>query len=210
MKILIIGAGGHGQVVADILLQMSENEPELNPLGYIDDDPAIQNLQYLGLKVLGKITDLKHIEHNAVIIGIGENEIRRQTAQQLGQSGERFFTAVHPAAVIAHGVKIGPGSVICAGAVINTGSNIGTHVILNTCCSVDHHNEIESFVHVAPGAHLGGNVLVGEGALVGLGSAVLPQKSIGRWAIIGAGAVVIDNVKASARAVGNPARILEK
>ncbi len=210
MKILIVGAGGHGQVVADILLHMHESHPEIIPTGYVDDDPAIQNLTYLGLEVLGYVSDIPKIEHDAVIIGIGENDIRRRAAQKLLETGARFFTAVHPSAVIAHAVQIGPGSVVCAGVVVNTGSRIGAHTILNTCCSVDHHNEIENYVHIAPGAHLGGNVMVGEGAMVGLGSSVLPQKSIGRWAVVGAGAVVIENVKAAGRAVGNPARLLEK
>ena len=85
---------------------------------------------------------------------------------------------------------------ICAGVVVNTGSVIGTHVILNTGCTVDHHNSIGSCAHVAPGTHMGGEVVIEEGALVGIGAIVAPRTTIGAWAIVGAGAVVTKPVPA--------------
>ena len=83
---------------------------------------------------------------------------------------------------------------ICANVVINPGAVIGDNVILNTGCTVDHHNHIGSFAHIAPGVHLGGDVYIGEGTLVGIGAAVMPQRTVGAWSRIGAGAVVVENI----------------
>ncbi len=209
-RILVIGAGGHGQVVADILLKQNHAGEKINIAAFLDKDPRLTGKRFFGIAVAGDEDQLAAIPHDALVPGIGNNRIRQQACIRLRQKGESFYTAVHPRAVIGLEVEIGAGCVICANAVINTGSRIGEQVILNTACSVDHHNRIGDFVHIAPGAHLGGDVTVGEGTLVGLGASVLPQIHIGKWAVIGAGAVVVNNIPDFAVAVGNPARIIKK
>ena len=104
-----------------------------------------------------------HCPFDALVVGIGSNPARQAIAHRWQERGGTFVTLVHPAAVVAQDVMIGPGTVLCAGAIVNTGSRIGSHVILNTACSVDHHNLSVTYVHVAPGAHLGGDVQVAEG-----------------------------------------------
>ena len=208
MRIVILGAGGHAQVVADILLQMQRSGSAAHPIGYLDDDPDLLGKTPLGLPVLGKIAELAQIEHDAVVVGIGNNRIRHRLYADLLARGETFALACHPDAVIAFNVSIGLGSVVCAGVVVNTGSRIGVNAILNTGCTVDHHNHIGDHVHIAPSAHLGGDVKVGEGSLIGIGATVLPQREVGDWSLIGAGAVVIESLPNAVVAVGTPARII--
>jgi acetyltransferase-like isoleucine patch superfamily enzyme len=97
---------------------------------------------------------------------------------------------------------------VCAGAIVGPASRIGVDVILNTACSVDHHNQIADHVHIGPGAHLGGEVQVAEGALVGMGATVLPRCRVGAWSTVAAGAVVTEDVPDGATVVGVPARLL--
>jgi acetyltransferase-like isoleucine patch superfamily enzyme len=99
---------------------------------------------------------------------------------------------------------------ICAGVVVNTGSVIGSHVILNTSCTVDHHNSVGSCAHIAPGTHTGGDTVIEEGGLVGIGAIVAPRTSVGAWATVGAGAVVTKPVPPGVTVVGVPARPLQK
>lgn len=207
---MILGAGGHGQVVADILQQMRELGSDVVPLGYLDDNSHLHGQNVLGLPVLGKIDNLYSFDYDAVVIGIGTNQIRQNLFAHLEASNKTFVVARHPGAIIAPSASLGHGSVICAGAVVNPGSAVGANVILNTGCTVDHHNRIGNHAHIAPGVHLGGDVQIGTGTLVGIGSTVIPQRTIGRWSVIGAGSVVTKNIPDYTLATGLPARVIRK
>jgi len=210
MRVLVLGAGGHAEVIADILLQMQSAGAELQLTGYLDDEPDLVGRRIQGLSVLGPLTRLPEVAHDAVIVAIGDNRTRFRVFSVLEQQGERFVAACHPSAVVAPGVQIGPGTAICAGVVVNPGSVIGSNAILNTGCTVDHHCRIEDHAHIAPGVHLGGAVSVGQGTLVGIGANVMPSCSIGAWTVVGGGAFVRSDLPDGVVAVGLPAQILGK
>jgi sugar O-acyltransferase (sialic acid O-acetyltransferase NeuD family) len=201
MRVVILGAGGHAQVVADILWRMRDAGADVMPVAYLDDNAALHGHTFLDVPVMGAVSQLVRIEHEAVVVAIGNGRTRQQLFAWLQQQGEQFVIARHPTAVIAPDVEIGSGTMICANVVINTGAIIGQNVILNTACTIDHHNQIGDHAHIAPGAHLGGDVWVGEGAMVGIGSVVLPQRRIGRWATVGGGAVIVRDVEEGETAV---------
>ena len=211
MRVLIVGAGGHGQVVADILLaRVRSGCPDGHPVGFLDDDPALLAHTFLGLPVLGSVAQASSIPHDAVVVAIGDNPTRQRISLRLEAQGERFATAIHPAAVVGSDVEIGAGTMVSAGAVVNPGARIGRGVILNTACSVDHHNFVGDYAHIAPGAHLGGDVRIEEGALIGLGAGVLPGRQVGAWATVGAGATVTRNVPDRTTVAGVPARTMTR
>jgi sugar O-acyltransferase (sialic acid O-acetyltransferase NeuD family) len=209
-RVLIIGVGGHGQVVADILWRMREAESALAPIGFLDDRQDLVGRTFLGIPVLGAIAAHRQIAHDAIIVAIGINEIRRKISQMLQKTGEAFALAQHPKAVVAPDVQLGDGGMVCAGVVVNTGTTVGEAVILNTGCTVDHHNVIGSYAHIAPGVHLGGEVEIGEGSLIGIGATVMPGKRIGSWSIVGAGALVHQDVPERSLVVGVPGRVVKK
>lgn len=204
--IIILGAGGHAKVVADILLVRG-----VHVVGYLDDNRAVWGQMPLGLPILGSIADSIHYPETLLMIGIGSNAVRYRVSQQAANSATtlHWTTAIHLAACVASSVTVGDGTVICAGAVINPSAVIGAHVIVNTCASVDHDCVIEDFVHIAPGAHLGGGVRVGQGVLIGMGAIILPYRTIGMGAIIAAGSVVTKDVAPNTTIVGTPGRVIE-
>jgi len=208
MRVVILGAGGHAQVVADLLLAMRAAGDDLRPVGYLDDDPDRLGAELVGLPVLGALADLPSVPHDALVVAIGDNRTRCRVFDALAARGERFAVARHPRAVLAAGVRVEPGAVICAGVVVNTGAVIGANAILNTGCTVDHHGRIGPHAHVAPGVHLAGAVTVGEGAFLGIGACAIPGRAIGDWAVVGAGAAVVCDVPPGATVVGVPARII--
>jgi sugar O-acyltransferase (sialic acid O-acetyltransferase NeuD family) len=210
MKIIIIGAGGHGQVVADILLRMKEHNAAIDPIGYLDDDIGLRERCFLNVPVLGSVDQLSAVPHDSVIVALGDNQIREMLFSELLSRGEHMLIARHPMAVIAPDVHIGAGTMICAGVVVNPAANIGCNVILNTGSTIDHHNDIGDHVHIAPGAHLGGEVRIGAGSLVGIGSTVMPGRYVGAHCIVGAGALVQRDLPDGSTAIGVPARIVNK
>ena len=198
-NIYLIGASGHGKVIAEIL---EHNGATIS--GVFDDDPARQQL--LDYPVLGPFDASRYKGDSKVIISIGNNRIRRKKARELNAA---FGTAIHPTAHISGRSHIGEGSVVMAGVVINVGTVIGKHNILNTNCSVDHDCVLGDFVHIAPNAALAGNVRIGEGTHIGIGAAVIQGLIIGKWVTVGAGTVVITDVPDHAVIVGNPGRIIK-
>jgi sugar O-acyltransferase (sialic acid O-acetyltransferase NeuD family) len=210
IRVVILGAGGHAQVVADSLRQMQAAGNAVMPIGYLDDNPQFAGRSLLGLPVLGRLDDLQRIDHDAVIVGIGDNQTRADIMAALVSRGVEFAIARHPSAIIAPDVPLGPGSMVCAGVIVNPGSVIGANVILNTGCTIDHHNRIGDHAHVAPGVHLGGDVQIGAGAFIGIGATVIPQRSVGNWSVIGAGSVVTKDIPDWVVAVGMPARLIRR
>ena len=205
-NVIVIGAGGHGRVAADALLAMQRAGEPVAAAGFVDADPALRDARVLGLPVLGTDEELASIAHDAVILAVGDNVVRRALFERLASRGERFVTVCHPAAVVSPHAHVGEGTLIAARAVVNADAVVGRNVILNTGCVIEHDDVVGDHAHIAPGAVLGGNVLVGEGALVGIGATVMPGRSVGAWATVGAGACVTKPVPDEAVAFGVPAR----
>lgn len=203
MRILIVGAGGHGQVIADALLVSQTAQV---PMGFLDDNPLLWRKEVLGLPVYGGVDQISILKFDALIVGIGDNGVRQRFYNTLRKQGLNFATVLHPQSVIGAGVSLGLGSFVAAQAVVGVGSKIGQNVILNTGCTVDHHAVIGDHVHIAPGARLGGEVVVEEKAFIGMGAVVLPQRHLGSSCVIGASSAVLKDVEVGMTVVGIPAR----
>ncbi|MHA1347925.1 MAG: acetyltransferase [Candidatus Heimdallarchaeaceae archaeon] len=201
-RIFIIGAGGHGQEVADYMLSAG-----IEPEGFFDDNPDLMGKSFLGIPVIGKIMDAKKID-GKFIIAIGYNEARLKIVNNLQIPREKYFTFIHPTAIIGRKTKIGEGSTIMARSIVNVDASVGKHTIINPNAVVGHHDVIGDFVFIV-GSHLGGYVKIEEGAFLGIGVSVIPSIKIGKWSVIGAGSVVIDDVPDYAVVVGNPGRIIK-
>ena len=195
-RTIIVGAGGHGQVVADMLLRTGPR-----PDGFYDAAAGEIGPRVLDLLVFD---ELPADAHN-VIVAIGDNAQRMKLFKSLAIPRRNIIRAIHPSAIVGYDVTYGAGCVFCAGVIVGIGSRIGVDVILNTGCSIDHHCTIGDHAHIAPGAHLAGNVTVGEGTLVGIGAAVLPGVTLGAWCTVGAGAVVLADIPDGITVVGVPA-----
>lgn len=195
-KLAIIGASGHGKVVADIARKNGYKE-----IVFLDDDESIHECG--GCPVIGKSSEAGTIDAD-IIVGIGNAGIRKRIQESVPE--EKLVTLIHPDAVIAEDVAIGVGAVVMAGAVINPGVRIGKGCIINTCSSVDHDCVVGDYVHIAVGSHLCGTVSVGSGTWIGAGATVSNNISICPDCMIGAGAVIVKNIDSAGTYMGVPAR----
>lgn len=192
-EVIIIGASGHGRVIADIVRASGDIL-----LGFLDDDPA--------KKTLGPVSD--HVKYPGAefVVGIGNAAAR----ERISSIPVKWYTAVHPAAVVSLSASIGEGSVVMPCAVINADAVIGRHCIVNSGAIVEHDDRIEDYAHISVGAKLGGTVSVGRKTWVGIGAAVKNNVSICADCVIGAGAVVIHPIEEKGTYIGVPAERMRK
>ena len=193
-RLVIIGASGHGKVIADIAVKCGYKD-----IVFLDDNENVK--ECAGFPVIGKVADAINIEDDK-IVAIGNAEIRQKIQNQLST----LVTLIHPNAVVSRRVEIGEGTVIMAGAVINSDVVIGKGCIINTGASVDHDCKLRDFDHVSVGAHVAGTVSIGSKTWIGAGATVSNNVSICDHCMIGAGAVVVNDVVNSGTYVGVPVR----
>ena len=196
-KLVIIGASGHGKVIADIELMCGYAD-----ILFLDDNPAVS--QCAGFPVVGTSSMAGKLGGRCdYVVAIG-NPMARERIQE--SIDGKLVTLVHPNATIGRCVEIGEGTVVMAGAVVNSDTVIGKGVIVNTCASVDHDCRIANYVHVSVGAHVAGTVDIHERTWLGIGSCVTNNVSICSDCMVGAGAVVVRDIDVSGTYVGIPAR----
>ena len=208
MKIVIIGAGGHGKVVLDIFGANRHFEV----VGFLDADPGTHRKIIDGVTVLGDLSlipKLPEMHVHAAIVAIGDNYTRKKYVEKLQKAGIELLCAIHPSAQIAPNVSIGKNVVIAAGTILCTNVTVHDSVILNTGSLVDYNCCIHNCAHVGPGVKVAACVNIEESALIGIGASIVPNVTVGESAIVGAGAVVLQDVSAFSTVVGVPARIVK-
>jgi sugar O-acyltransferase (sialic acid O-acetyltransferase NeuD family) len=206
-KLLVMGASGHGKVVADAALAAC-----FDVIAFADDDPAKRGDRLLGIEVraigLEEAIGLCRETEAVPVVAIGSNAARMRVFLSLRGAGLQPATIVHPAATVASSASLGAGTVVFAGVVVNPDTTVGENVILNTGATIDHDNHIGFHAHISPGAHLGGTVTVGEGTHVGIGSTIKNNVAVGAWSVIGAGSTVVRDIPDGVVAYGVPARVV--
>jgi len=205
-RIFVYGAGGHGKVVADILISKDESEFA----GFVDDREELWGMKVIGFPVHGDRMWLQQESLHfpiAIALGVGANQSRQLLAENCAKWYIEVLTLVHPAATVSSAARLGEGTVVMAGAVINPHARVGAGVIVNTGAVVEHDVEIGDYAHVAPKAAMGGASRLGAFSHLGLGAVVLQCAHIGSHTIVGAGAVVVKNLPDQVVAFGVPAQI---
>lgn len=199
-KLVIIGAGGHAKVVADIA-----QKNNLDILGFLDDN-ATEDV--LGCPIIGKVSDCVNFDSDVMfIIAIGNNEVREKITSNYNVN---YTSLIHPSAQIAIDVNIGVGTVIMANAVVNPSAKIGKACIINSNSVVEHDCEIGDYSHISPAVVLCGTVKIGDKVHIGANSVVKNNITICDDVTVGIGAAVTKDIAEKGIYVGVPARKLIK
>ena len=182
MKLTIVGASGHGKVVAEIARLNGYNE-----IVFYDDNPT---LRACGCWPVVGTTDQLTTEDSELFIAIGNANVRERFMERF--SDVQMPVLIHPSAVVAPQVPIGRGSVVMPGAVINPGSVLG------------------DYVHVAVGAHLCGTIEVGVRTWIGAGAIVSNNHRVCKDVMLAAGALVVADIDEPGVYIGSPAKLYRK
>lgn len=147
-KLIIIGAGQHAQVVAEIAEELG-----YKIIGFLDDNIA-ENTVISGYKVIGK-NEYCLQKKAEFVIAIGNNGVRKEISEKY--SSLKYATLIHPSAVVSKHSEVGEGTVVCANAVINTLCKIGGHSIINTSAVIEHGAVIGKYSHIGPTVYITAN-----------------------------------------------------
>jgi acetyltransferase-like isoleucine patch superfamily enzyme len=192
----------------------------------------VERLVELGLLVLGDGVTLepgvelchptRSGERRPVRLGDG-CWIRSGTVLYSGvQMGAHCQTGHH--VMVRENATIGHHSILGTDSVCEFGTRIGNYVLVETHAYVTANMLVEDYVFIGPGVvttndrrmlwrREGANAyLVGPtlrwGCRIGGGTVLLPGVEVGRRAVVGAGAVVVQSVPERALVVGNPSRVI--
>lgn len=203
-SLIILGASGHGKVVADTARLTGWSD-----IVFVDDawPDCTQNGPWAVVGDSGTLARRRE-EGAAVFVAIGNNTTRERAYRSNDLSDSPVL--VHPSAIVSPHSRLGAGTLMAAGTILNIASETGEGVILNTGCTIDHDCLIGDFAHISPGAHLAGNVTVGNRSWIGIGSSVRQGITIGADVTVGAGAAVVSDIADGLTVVGVPARILTR
>lgn len=201
-KLLIIGGGGHGKVVADAALLSGWDEVVFADARY-PEQTQVRNWPVISTE---SALDKPMADIDGVVVAIGHNRTRIAIQQRLAKLGWPIVTIIHPRATVSPFAQIGAGSVLFAGAVVNVDAEVGAAAIINTGAVVEHDCVLGVGVHVSPNAALAGGVTVGDCTWIGMCACVRQLVKVGSDVVVGAGAVVVADVGDGATVVGIPAQ----
>jgi len=210
-RIVIIGAGGHGREVAEILRCQARHGTTLQLLGFVDEDRKIHHQVIDDLPVLGDWAWFEQIDKSevAVICASGFSTTRKKMAVRATAMGLSFANAIFPLAYVSSHASIGEGIVIYQNATVCRGSSIGNHALVNVGAVISHDTQLGDYATLNPAVSLAGTVSIGEGCYLGIGCNVTQGIKIGPWTTVGAGAAVVRDLPANVTAVGVPARVIK-
>lgn len=206
-RIVIIGAGGQAKIYTEIIELLG-----LNLLGYVSCEASGTFIN--GYEVLCDIESFvnkeNHIDADSVIVSIGDNIIRSQIYEKIAPLKINNINLIHPSAVISRNIELGEGNYIGAGSVVDPFTKIGNWVTIGTNASIGHDCLIGNGVNIAPGVNIAGKVHFADRSVASIGSTVIEKVYIGRNSIIGAGALVLEDVPDDSVVFGIPAKVIKK
>lgn len=205
---MIIGAGGLGRETAWLVERVNRINPTWNMLGFVDDNDRIWNCEINGYRVIGDYKKIMDYPKAYVVCAVAASRTRESIIKKVTEllPEVKFATLIDPSVVMSDLAVIGEGSIICAHTIISVNAAIGKHVIIDWNSTVGHDAVIEDYAMLYPSVNVSGATHIEAGAELGTGMQIIQGKKIGRYTVVGAGAVVVRDLPQNCTAVGNPAK----
>ncbi len=208
MKCIIIGAGGHGRIILEIL-----RLNDIEVAGFIDDSKELYDTAIDGVKVLGNFEKVDGLIKKGVekgIVAVADGRVRRMLVERSAEKGLTLIGAKHPQCYVSDNARISETAQLCVNCVVNPHAVIGDYTIINSNAVVEHNSNIGKYCHISPSATVLGFATVGDFSQVGAGATVLENRIVGENVFVGAGAVITKDTENNKVYVGIPAKPAEK
>jgi len=209
IRIIIFGTGGFGREVLTTLNDCNKVSKKYKVVGFVDDDKSLWGKKIENLPVLGGINwfSKKEAKNVQCVVTISDCGVRQKIVNKLEKFGVKFATIIHPTVIYSKSVTIDEGTIIQAGCIFTITTRIGKHVHINIDSTIGHDCEIGDYVTINPGSHINGNNIIEIGAFVGTGTVTKQDIHIGKWSVVGAGTVLINDVQNKSTYVGVPGKL---
>ena len=206
--IVIIGAGGFGREVAQLIEEINSDKKTWNLLGFIDETVEKHKTVINNTTVLGSFDWFENNARNKLwtICAIGNPRDKYNLVNKASAYNVNFANLIHPDSKTNKYSEFGFGCIICCNSFISVNTKIGNHVSINPGCGIGHDTVIEDYSSLYWNVTLSGNVCIHEGCEIGSKAIVIPKRAVGKWSVIGAGAVVVTDMPDNCTAVGIPAK----
>lgn len=214
-KIILYGASNFGDEIAQLFRDITKHETsQINKweiYGFLDDDQNKTGVVRNDIPVIGTTQwlDNNSIQEYFFVCCIGNPRTKELITKRIKERGGKFGIGIHPSVIKSDYVSIGEGTIITAGNILTTNIEVGSHVIVNLACTIGHYSKIHDYCTINPGANISGDVTLEEGVLLGTNCTILEKMTIGKYSVIGAGAVVNKNIPDNVTAVGIPAKVIK-
>jgi len=207
-KLVIIGAGDFGREIYSWAKQSKENNSLWEIKGFIDDNRnALDNFRY-DVNIISGIKEYNPKADDLFICAIGSVKLKKKLTSLILKKGGKFTNIIHPTVVMGENVRLGAGVILCPYVVISSDATLGNFVHVNLHASIGHNVKIGNWCFVGTGCALNGHVTLADSIFMGGHVIILPNGSIGRGAVVGAGSVVVGRVKPHITVFGIPAKQL--
>jgi sugar O-acyltransferase (sialic acid O-acetyltransferase NeuD family) len=210
MKMSVVFLGAANPETIRMIRAVQAVDPTFSAAGFIDNDVRKAGTQFFGYPVLGGFEVIEELQaqgHRFVNLITGSTRVRYETSREMAARGCQFVNFIHPSVDLAM-VELGVGNYVQEAVVLQAAVAIGDNSSIHMGSLIGHESIIGNSVFIAHGCRVSGSVTVGDGTFLGTSSVVLPRLAIGKWATVGAGAVVTRDVPDYATVVGVPARVI--
>lgn len=206
-KILIVGAGGFGRELLQWIKDINAEKPTWEIGGFLDDNLQALDGVEIDYPVVGTISDWQPKDDEVFALAMGMPQLKRMVVEKLKSRGAHFAAVIHPTALVSPFAHYGEGLVMFPYSKLSCNSTVGDFVSILTT-PIGHDNEIGDYTMISGGCNIVRNVKIGKDVFVAAGVCIAQDVVVKDGAYIGLGSVVLKDVKAGTKVFGNPARII--
>ena len=206
-KILIVGAGGFGRELLQWIKDINAEKPTWEIGGFLDDNLQALDGVEIDYPVVGTLSDWQPKDDEVFALAMGKPQLKRMVVEKLKSRGAHFAAVIHPTALVSPFAHYGEGLVMFPYSKLSCNSTVGDFVSILTT-PIGHDNEIGDYTMISGGCNIVRNVKIGKDVFVAAGVCIAQDVVVKDGAYIGLGSVVLKDVKAGTKVFGNPARII--